>query len=129
VRRRSGIPALPQAPPVPGENPTDPGQFAAFLANFRAAIIVLCGEGEGMEHVLDQPRVRIGRGPGVDLALDHPSLEREHALLEFDGAGYRVRLLREPNARSGAALKSEEQFDLGEIRFAYVLYPRTSPTS
>ena len=71
-----------------------------------------------MEHVLDQPRVRIGRGPGVDLALDHPSLDREHAVLEFDGTGYRLRLLRDPTERAGSALKSEEHFDLGEIRFA-----------
>ena len=128
MRRRSRTPGLSPAPPVPEKNPLDPGQFATFLANFRAAIIVLCGEGQGMEHVLDQPRVRIGRGPGVDLALDHPSLEREHALLEFDGSGYRLRLLREPDD-PGAALKSEEQFHLGEIRFAYVLDPRSFPTS
>ena len=35
-----------------------------------------------MEHVLDQRRVSLGRGPGVDLALDDESLVCEHAELE-----------------------------------------------
>ncbi len=32
----------------------------------------------------------IGRAPGNDLVLDHPSVSRQHARLEFDGTDYRV---------------------------------------
>ena len=43
-----------------------------------------------MEFILDQRRSLIGRGPGVDLALDEPGLAREHASVEFTGSGFRV---------------------------------------
>ncbi len=32
----------------------------------------------------------IGRAPGSDLVLDHPSVSRKHARIEFDGTHYRV---------------------------------------
>jgi pSer/pThr/pTyr-binding forkhead associated (FHA) protein len=104
-------------------------ELGSFLADFRAAIIVLSKVGEGMEHTLDQPRVLIGRGPGVDLALDEPSLARVHAALEFHGGGYGLRL-----ARSGVELwdtatelEDGDRFQLGGVTFGYVCDPRKPP--
>ena len=105
--------------------------LAEFLGEFRAALTVVSGQAPGMEHVLDQPRVLLGRGPGVDLALEDPSLERVHAALEFHGSGYGVRHLAEEGdlVVNGASvawceLKDEDRFQLGTVVFAYLLEAR-----
>jgi hypothetical protein len=84
-----------------------------------------------MELVLDQPRVLLGRGPGVDLVLDESSLERVHAAFEFDGWGYRLQQVSEDGdlALNGAPaasgpLKHEDRFRVGEVSFSYLAEPR-----
>ncbi len=84
-----------------------------------------------MEHVLDQRRVSLGRGPGVDLALDHESLAREHAELEFAEGGFRLRRLSEAaeirlngEPIEMAALKPNDRFQLGALSFSYVVEHR-----
>jgi hypothetical protein len=101
-----------------------------FLARFRPTITVLTGEAVGMEFVVESRRSLIGRGPGVDLALDHPSLAREHAELEFceDGIQLRARHAA-PTRVNGAAvasakLKPGDRFWLGEICFGFEVEPR-----
>ena len=42
-------------------------------------------------------RLRIGRGPGCDLRLDHPSVSREHAELRHDAGAWRLRDLGSKN--------------------------------
>jgi hypothetical protein len=88
-----------------------------------------------MDHVLDQPRVLLGRGPGVDLAVEEPSLERVHAALEFHGIGFGVRRLAEEGdlvvdgtPMAWCELKDEDRFQLGKVVFVYLLEPRKSPT-
>ncbi len=86
-----------------------------------------------MEYVLDQYRVTIGRGPGVDLALDDESLRQQHAVLEFVEGGFRLRLLdneegmelrgRPPILRE---LKPDDHFCLGNLSFSYLVEPRQS---
>ena len=127
--RRADSASMTPDPPVPP--PASPpraahnsARMAQFLAKFRATIIVLSGEAEGMEHVLDQPRVLIGRGPGVDLSLEDSTLERVHASLWFDGTGYRLENL----AQAGSSeLKEGSRFCLGQVAFEYVLEPRVFP--
>jgi predicted component of type VI protein secretion system len=84
-----------------------------------------------MEHEIDQRRVLLGCGPGVDLSLDDPSLEREHAALEFGQGGYRLRNLsrRGRTCLNGgsidlAELKPGDRFSLGDLLFAFSLDPR-----
>lgn len=84
-----------------------------------------------MEHVLDQRRVSVGRGPGVDLACDHESLACEHAVLEFADGGYCLRNLTDTaetllNGRpvQWAPLKPEDRFQLGAVSFSYVVEDR-----
>ena len=105
-----------------------------FLANSRAAIIVLSGRATGMEYVLDQRVIRLGRGPGVDLAIDDPSLECQHAQLEFvDGSYCLVSVAPESLARlnggsvTRAELKAGDRFQLGKLRFEYALERRVTP--
>lgn len=85
-----------------------------------------------MEYVLDQRVVRLGRGPGVDLAIDDPSLECQHARLEFvDGSYYLVSVAPESLAClnggtvTRAELKADDRFQLGAMRFEYVIEART----
>ncbi len=112
-----------------------PANLQHFLAKFRAVIIVLSGGGAGMEYGLDQRRVSIGRGPGVDLALEDSSLIAKHAVIEFQDGGFSLRRVAERAAllvnghpTASAALKPEDQFRLGEVAFSYVLEPRSSAT-
>jgi hypothetical protein len=117
------------------KKPCAPDGLAEFLAEFRAAFTVVSEQAPGVEHVLDQPRVLVGRGPGVDFALNEPSLERVHAALEFQGSGYGVRCIAEEGevVVNGAAvawceLKNEDRFQLGTALFAYLLERRRPST-
>ena len=85
-----------------------------------------------MEHVLDQRRVSLGRGPGVDLALDDESLACAHAELEFAEGGFRLRRLSKTaeTRLNGApvemaALKPNDRFQLGTLSFSYVVERRS----
>jgi len=104
-----------------------------FLANFHAALIVLSGPALGMEFVLDQRSIRVGRGPGVDLAIDDPSLETVHARIEFENGAFRVcvaaeaeLLLNGGSVKSGE-LKADDRLDLGSVSFGFSLEPRSLP--
>ncbi len=84
-----------------------------------------------MEHVLDQRRVSLGRGPGVDLALDDESLACAHAELEFVEGGFRLRRLSEAvetrlngGPVESAELKPNDRFQLGRLSFSYVVERR-----
>lgn len=86
-----------------------------------------------MEYVLDQRQVRLGRGPGVDLAIDDPRLEREHAVVEFAEGGFHVRSVAAPQDTllNGAPvergpLKPEDRLCLGGVAFEFVIEPRRS---
>jgi pSer/pThr/pTyr-binding forkhead associated (FHA) protein len=102
-----------------------------FFGRFRAAIVILSGGASGSEYGLDQSRVSMGRGPGVDLAFDDSAMSREHAVVEFYGEGFRIRDLGSTNGVTvnGSAvqvckLKHGDRFDLGEHRFQYVIEER-----
>ena len=113
---------------MPGPSPADLGRF---LAKFRPAIIVLSGDASGLEFILDQRRSLIGRGPGVDLALDEPSLEREHASVEFTGRGFRVARVSSEAALevrgtsvAEAELKPGDRFRLAGLAFSFEVETR-----
>jgi pSer/pThr/pTyr-binding forkhead associated (FHA) protein len=102
----------------------------AFLERFRPTVTVLSGEAAGMEFVVESRRSLIGRGPGVDLALDHPSLAREHAVLDLSDEGVELRAQPAAPVRvngapvRSAALKPGDRFSLGEVRFGFDVEPR-----
>lgn len=103
----------------------------AFLSQHRACLVVLSGPATGLEFALDQRAVRIGRGPGVDLAIDDPSLEIRHALLEFRQSGYWLRSLAQGSTTalnggtvSQQALKQDDRIQLGDVAFEYSVEPR-----
>jgi pSer/pThr/pTyr-binding forkhead associated (FHA) protein len=101
-----------------------------FLSRFRPTVTVLSGDAVGMEFVVESRRSLIGRGPGVDLAVDHPSLAREHAELVWSDGG--LRLSARPAAPTrlngapvrSAKLKPGDRFWLGEVCFGFEIEPR-----
>ena len=127
---------LRSAPPGTGRVPRRPrvnsesASLDVFLANSQAAIMVVAGGHEGVEFVLDQQRVLIGRGPGMDLTIDDSSLRTLEAALEFRQGAYHLRRFDlETNPGSDGAparaqrLKSLDQFRLGDLRFEYTISP------
>jgi pSer/pThr/pTyr-binding forkhead associated (FHA) protein len=108
------------------------GGLAAFLDQYRAAIVILAGRAKGMEYQLDQPKVTLGRGPGVDLSFDDDTMSRVHAAVEFRGGAFHLQdagstngtLLNDATVQS-AQLKHGDRFQLGDHVFAFTLESRT----
>ncbi len=97
--------------------------FAEFLGRFRAALVLLSGDARGLEYRLDQPRTALGRGPGVDLALDDEALRCRHALVEFRSGHFVLRDFDGDDPES-LELKDGDRFRLGAHEFAFVLEPK-----
>lgn len=107
-----------------------------FLTRYRAALVILVGGGEGSELPLEQAKISIGRGPGVDLALEDTAMSREHALIELSREGFRIRDLGSTNGvlvndtpAAAADLCHGDRIVLGEHVFQYVVEerPRATP--
>lgn len=64
--------------------------FEQFRKDFRAALIAVSGGASGTEFELSGSRTVIGRGPGVDMAFDNPTMSRQHAAIEYAGNGFRI---------------------------------------
>lgn len=107
--------------------PEDLG-LADFLATRRATLVVLSGEDAGSEFELDQPKISLGRGPGVDLAFEDSSMSREHAVFEYSDGGFRVRDLGSTNGThlndtpvKAGDLAHGDRLRLGEHVFQFLL--------
>jgi pSer/pThr/pTyr-binding forkhead associated (FHA) protein len=105
--------------------------FPDFLANHRAAIVVLSGNAAGNEFSLDQPKVSLGRGPGVDLDFDDSAMSREHVVFEFSDGSFRIRDLGSTNGTQVndemtkvADLDHGDRLRIGEHVFQFVLETR-----
>jgi pSer/pThr/pTyr-binding forkhead associated (FHA) protein len=104
-----------------------------FFSRYRATIAILSGDAAGNEYPLDQERITLGRGPGVDLAFDDGCLSQQHAALELGEGGFRVRDLGSTNGVlvNGkrvlvADLGHGDRFQLGELSFQFILKERPS---
>jgi predicted component of type VI protein secretion system len=98
------------------KNASATAALAEYLDRFHAALVILSGEARGLEYRLDQPRTALGRGPGVDLALDDASLRCRHAIVEFRAG---VFVLRDFDADSGLELKDGDRFRLGDLELGF----------
>lgn len=90
--------------------------LAEYLERFHASLVILSGDARGLEYRLDQPHTALGRGPGVDLALDDPKLRRRHAVVEFRSGAF---ILRDYEADSGLELKDGDRFRLGGLELGF----------
>ena len=107
--------------------------LSAYLVRNRACIVMLSGGAEGSEFLLERERVRMGRGPGVDVAVEDPTVSQEHATLEFSGDGFRIRDLGSTNGISvngsptqASDLKHGDRFQIGDVEFQLVVETRAA---
>ena len=70
--------------------PGQRGGLAGFLERFEPTLVVVRGRVAGEEHPLEREKLVLGRGPGVDLALDDAEMSSQHAAVEFTGEGFRI---------------------------------------
>ena len=108
--------------------------FAEFLGAFRAALVILSGVARGAELPLDQLRITLGRGPGVDLCFDDAEMSRAHVAIEFSAGCFHIRALAQGKLLflnggeiESAELKSEDRFRLGSHTFQFLLEERRFP--
>lgn len=111
--------------------------LSTFLEHWQATLVILSGNATGTEYALDQKLVRLGRGPGVDLAFDDPTMSVQHAAIEFRTKGFELRDLDSTNGTrlnggdvDTGELKHGDRIELGEHVFQFVLeerqpHPRT----
>jgi pSer/pThr/pTyr-binding forkhead associated (FHA) protein len=105
--------------------------FRDFRARHLASIVVLSGGVAGSEYILDNAKVQLGRGPGVELEFDDSAMSREHAALEFSDGGFVLRDLGSTNGTrvNGEPAKAYEldhgdRIEIGEHVFQYVIEDR-----
>lgn len=66
------------------------GDRDAEFETWAATLVVTQGPDAGNEHPVGAPRILVGRGPAVDLALVDDGISQQHLALEFTGEGFRV---------------------------------------
>lgn len=84
-----------------------------------------------MEYVLDQREIRLGRGPGVDLALEEPSLACQHARIVFGAGAFHLVAITEDVATEvnggpidRQELKPSDRLRLGDVLFEFAVEAR-----
>jgi pSer/pThr/pTyr-binding forkhead associated (FHA) protein len=104
------------------------GGIEHFLTRFQAKVVIVSGRRAGDELSLDRERLTFGRGPGVDVAFDDPTMSRQHAVVEYSRNGFRIRDLGSTNgtvvngsAAQAADLKHGDAFQIGSVRFQLVI--------
>jgi len=113
------------------QDPLNGSALAAFLSRFQASIVMLSGRACGTHYPVDQARITLGRGPGVDLAFDDAAMAREHAVIEFTGQGFslscmepRLQILLNGGCVPAGELKDGDRFELGSHAFEFNLEAR-----
>ena len=94
----------------------------------RASLTVLTGERVGRQFILEKPRTIIGRGPGVDLAIDDSAMSRQHMVFEIRDGQFQVRDLDSTNGLmlngrvvAAAEVKDGDRIKAGAHEFQFIL--------
>ncbi len=98
----------------------------AFLARYRATVVVVEGAAAGTETLIEGPELVIGRNAGADLSLPDDSLSGVHATIELGLSGFRIRDLGSTNGSfvngsqvQATDLKHGDSITLGEHVLEY----------
>ncbi len=115
------------------ERSGDALDFAGFVTGHQAVLVALGGNAQGSEYEIESASITMGRGPGVDLAIDDSSVSRQHAALDFHDDGFRVRDLGSTNGIvvngskvQAVELKHGDRLELGDCGFQLVIEARRS---
>lgn len=97
-----------------------------FFGHYRATLRILSGPRAGETIELTTHCVTLGRGPGVDLAFDDSQMSRQHAALDLEPEGYRIRDLGSTNGvevnghrTQSGTLSHGDQVKVGASSFEY----------
>lgn len=77
--------------------PEEPAGIDDFLERNDVRLVVVSGNGTGVEFRLLSDRLIVGRGPGVDFTVDDQAMSRQHAAFEFGDGEFRIRDLGSMN--------------------------------
>ena len=96
-----------------------------------ASCVILTGPRAGEEFILVKPRTLVGRGPGVDVALDDPAMSRQHMALEIRDGRFHVRDLDSTNGVmvngrivTAAELKHGDRIQAGDQELELIVEER-----
>jgi pSer/pThr/pTyr-binding forkhead associated (FHA) protein len=102
--------------------------FESYLTRFEPKVVVLSGRAAGQEFPLDQDRLTLGRGPGVDVAFDDSAMSRHHAAIEYADERFRIVDLDSTNGVLvngdpviSSSLGHGDRFQLGTLQFQIVI--------
>ena len=102
--------------------------FEDYLSQFDPKVVVLSGRVAGQEFPLDQERMTMGRGPGVDVAFDDTAMSRQHAAIEYADQRFRIVDLESTNGVLvngdpvySSSLGHGDRFQLGTLQFQIVI--------
>jgi pSer/pThr/pTyr-binding forkhead associated (FHA) protein len=105
--------------------------FEEWLTGWQVSLVVTSGAAAGSEFLIDAPSISIGRGEDASWVFADDSMSSEHAVLEFSGAGIRLRDLGSMNGCRvngapvhAADLKNGDRIELGESSFQIVMEER-----
>lgn len=110
------------------KRPVESSGLAKFLSRYTAKVVTLSGAAMGAEFELDCPRVTIGRGPGVTVAFDAPTMSRQHAAIDYGREGFRISDLGSTNgitvngkAVQACEIRHGDRFEIGGEQFQLVI--------
>jgi len=105
--------------------------FRNFRERHIASIVVLSGGVIGSERILDDPKIRLGRGPEVEFEFEDSAMSREHAIFEFADGAF---VLRDAGSTNGIRVNGErsmaheldhgDRLEIGEHVFQYLIENR-----
>ena len=105
--------------------------FEEFSDGYQAKVVVVSGGAVGEEFSLDQDRVTLGRGPGVDLMFNDPAMSRQHAVLTYTSDGFRLQDLGSTNGVlvngkpvQAAEIDHGDRFEVGGHELQLVIVER-----
>jgi len=105
--------------------------FEVFSNEYQAKVVVVSGGAVGEEFSLDQDRVTLGRGPGVDLMFNDPAMSRQHAVLTYTSDGFRLQDLGSTNGLlvngkpvQAAEIDHGDRFEVGGHELQLVILER-----
>lgn len=90
----------------------------------------LMWELEGVKSSFDmtKPTVTIGRDPGNDLVINHPSVSRQHAIITYDGYGFYIidtnstnHVIVNGTVQAQTVLRSADMIQLGQVKIIFYL--------
>lgn len=97
----------------------------------RATLTILSGARAGQELILEKPRTIVGRGPGVDIAIDDSAMSRQHMAVELLDGQFQVRDLGSTNGLmlngrvvAAAELQDGDRLKAGKHEFQFLLEER-----